>query len=162
MKTCLAKSFEGSGCMYLAITDLVSVSVDITNGSSAHVVQNALRTVWLRLCYDYATIASSFGYNTEREKYVKTYTNFHAEHIDLQIRSWVSQTFFLITSSMTGLEWCSSSLMAPKHLALFVVTPPYTNGSIQALVRRDSVFRSPQNTRKFAEIFEVNGRLVME
>lgn len=41
--TSLAKLYEGSGRMFFAVTGFVSISVDITNGTSGQEVEDALR-----------------------------------------------------------------------------------------------------------------------
>ncbi|KAF1359011.1 hypothetical protein EJ07DRAFT_166448 [Lizonia empirigonia] len=137
--TCLAKSYEGSDRMCFAITGFVSVSVDITNGTSGHDVEEALRKAWLRLRYNHPTIASRVDYNSAQEKYIKSYTALHPDHVDFQTESWLSQTFVSIVPNMTGLDWCNSDPIAPKIPTLFVITPPYTNGSLGL------VLRSPHN-----------------
>ena len=142
--TCLAKSYEGSGRMYFVITGFVSVSVDITNGSSGHDVEEALRKAWLKLRYKYPTIASRVDYDKEKTTYIKSYTAFDPNHIDFHTKSWLSETFVTITPNMTGLDWCNSDPLAPKFPTLFIVTPPYTNGK-QAVVRRDLILRSPHD-----------------
>lgn len=152
--TCLAKSYEGSGRMFFAITGFVSVSVDSTNGTSGHDVEEALRKAWLRLRYDHSTIASRVDYSSAQDKYIKSYTAFHPDHVDFQTESWLSQTFVSITPNMAGLDWCNSDPIAPKIPTLFVITPPYTNESKLATVKRDLVLRSPHDISESDETFE--------
>jgi hypothetical protein len=143
--TCLAKSYEGSGRMYFAITGFVSISVHIAHNASGHDVEEALRQAWLRLRYNYPTIASRVNYDSERGKYIKSYTTFDPKYVDFQTESWLSQTFLLIVPNMTGLDWCNSDPLAPKFPTLFVITPPYTNGGQQGFVHRDLVLRAPHD-----------------
>lgn len=137
--------------MYFAITGFVSISVDTTDGSTGYDVEEALRKAWLKLRYDCPTIASRIGYNTERSKYIKSYTSLDPDHLDFHTESWLSETFVPITPNMTGLDWCNLDPLAPKIPTLFVVTPPYTNGSKQPVVRRDVVLRSPHDISKSIE-----------
>lgn len=143
--TSLAKSYEGSGRIFFAITGFVSVSVDITNGSSGQDVEDALRKAWLRLRYDSPTIASRVDYDSKRSKYIKTYKAFNPDHLDFHTEQWLSETFIPITPNMHGLDWCNSDPLAPKVPTLFVITPPYTNGSKRAAVHLDLVLRSPHD-----------------
>lgn len=140
--TCLAKSCEGSGRMFFAITGFVSVSVDITNSSSEQDVEDALRKAWLRLRYDCPTIASRVDYDSEKSKYMKTYKAFDPDHLDFHTESWLSETFVPIKTNMHGLDWCNSDPMAPKLPSLFVIKPPYANESKRATVHLDLVLRS--------------------
>lgn len=146
--TCLAKSFEGSGRTYFAITGFVSVTVEITNGSAGQDVENALCKAWLKLRYDCPTIAARITYDTRKEKYVKSYEAFDSDHLEFHTESWLNQTFVPITPNMSGLDWCNSDPLAPTLPTLFVVTPPYTNGSGTPVVHRDLVLRSPHDISK--------------
>lgn len=50
---------------------------------------------------------------------------------------------------MYGLDWCNSDPLAPEVPTLFVITPPYGNGSEKATVRLDLVLRSPHDISEF-------------
>jgi hypothetical protein len=144
--TCLAKSYEGSKRMYFAITGFVSISVDTVNGSNGHEVEEALRKAWLKLRYDYPTLASRVSYSIERQRYIKSYTVFDPSNADSQTESWLGQTFVPITPGVSGLDWCNSDPLAPEIPTLFIITPPYASANEQAIVHRDLVFRSPHDT----------------
>ncbi|KAF3046023.1 hypothetical protein E8E12_010394 [Didymella heteroderae] len=124
----LAKSYEGSGRMFFAITGFVSISVDLTNGSIGQDVEDAL-----------------LDYDKERGKYFKTYNSFDPAHLDFHTESWLSDTFISITPNMHGLDWCNSDPLAPRVPTLFVITPPYSNDSRKGTVNLDLVFRSPHD-----------------
>ena len=158
--TCLAKSYEGSGRMYFAITGFVSISVDIMNGSSGQDVEDAVRKAWVRLRYDYPTIASRVDYNTEWGRHVKSYTAFHPDHVDFSTESWLSQTFISLSPNMGGLDWCNSDPVSPKHPSLFIITPPYTDGGKQAIVCRDLVLRTPHDISESAGTSKTDGSLL--
>jgi hypothetical protein len=143
--TCLARSYQGSGYMYFAITGFVSISVELRDGASEYDIEEALRRAWLRLRYDCPTIASRVDYSTKQERYIKSYKSFDPEHVDFQTESWLSQTFVPIVPNMTGLDWCNSDPLAPGIPTLFVITPPYINGGKQDVVHRDLVLRSPHD-----------------
>lgn len=134
--------------MFFAITGFVSISVDLTNGSTGQDVEDALRKAWLRLRYDYPTIAARVDYDKERGKYIKTYKSFDPNHLDFHTESWLSDTFMPITPNMQGLDWCNSDPLAPRVPTLFVITPPYNNGSKKATVYLDLVLRSPHDISK--------------
>lgn len=152
--TYLAKSYEGSGRVFFAITRFVSISVDNTNGSSGQDVEDALRKAWLRLRHDCPTIASEVEYDSERNKYIKTYKAFDPNHLDFHTESWLSKTFVPIIPNMTGLDWCNSDPPPPKSPTLFVITPPYTNGSKRATAHLDLVLRSPHDTSECSQVHE--------
>ncbi|KAJ4994437.1 hypothetical protein SVAN01_00266 [Stagonosporopsis vannaccii] len=137
--TCLAKSYEGSGRMFFAITGFLSVSVEITEGSAGHDVEEAL--------------PARIDYDSKREKYVKAYKSFDPDHLEFHTESWLNETFVPITPNMSGLDWCNSDPLAPKIPTLFVITPPYTNGSKRPVVHRDIVLRSPHDISKYCRIY---------
>ncbi|KAJ8113710.1 hypothetical protein OPT61_g4219 [Boeremia exigua] len=149
--TCLAKSFEVSGRMFFAITGFVSISVEITDSSTDKEVEEALRKAWLRLRYDCPTIGSHVDYNSEKGKYIKSYTAFDPEHLELHTKSWLSKTFVPLNPNMSGLDWCNSDPPAPKIPTLFIMTPPSTSGSERHVVYRDIVLRSPHDISKYCK-----------
>lgn len=146
--TCLAKSYEGSGRMFFAITGFVSISVEITECAAGHDIEGALRKAWLKLRYDCPTIASRVHYDTKRERYVKSYKAFDPDHLEFHTESWLNETFVPITPNMSGLRWCNSDPLAPKIPSLFIITPPYINDNKKPLVYRDIVLRSPHDISK--------------
>jgi hypothetical protein len=146
--TSLAKSYEGSGRMFFAITGFISISVDITDGSTRRDVEDALRKAWLKLRYDCPTIAARVDYDKERAKYFKTYKSFDPDHFDFHTESWLSDTFIPITPNMNGMDWCNSDPLAPRVPTLFVITPPYNSGDKKATVHLELVLRSPHDISK--------------
>ena len=144
---CLAKSYEGSGRMYFAITGFAHISVEIEDDSAAHIGQNledALRYAWLRLRYDHPTIASHTFYDEYQQKWKKRYTPFHPNDIESHTEEWLEQTFLPISPGWTGLEWCNADPIAPELPTLFVITSPNASED-DGMLRRDVVIRSPHD-----------------
>ncbi len=156
--TCLARSFEGSDRMFFAITGFISVSHEIKNGLSEYSIEEALRKAWLKLRYDYPTIASHVDYNKEKGKYIKSYTAFDPDHLNGHTQSWLSETFIPHEPKMSGLDWCNSDPPAPRVPTLFVIKPPHSSGSNKTTVQRDIVLRSPHDISMYSHIIK---RLMM-
>jgi len=147
--TYLAKSYEGSGRMFFAITGFVWLSVEVTKDSSpeetGRLVEKALRHAWLRLRYDHPTIASYVEYDAVQDKWIKTYDALHPDSSGDQPEQWLQATFVPVVSSNSGLEWCNSDPVAPKFPTLFIIAPTDVDGEEGSTLRRDLVIRSPHD-----------------
>ncbi|KAF2036060.1 hypothetical protein EK21DRAFT_96053 [Setomelanomma holmii] len=147
--TDMAKTYEGSGRIFFAITGFVSLSIDVTQDSSLEetgkMVEDALRQAWLRLRFEHPTIASYVEYNLGRGKWVRSYRAFLPDGFEAQIDEWLSATSISINPGTSGLQWCNLDPPAPKFPSLFIVTPP-SLGEDANTVRRDLVIRSPHDT----------------
>ncbi|OAL49919.1 hypothetical protein IQ07DRAFT_587605 [Pyrenochaeta sp. DS3sAY3a] len=147
--TLLAKSCEGSGRMFFAITGFVSVSVQTADSITEEVakrLEEALRSAWLRLRYDYPTIASQVKYDEHEKVWKKLYTPFYEDDVEVQTKEWLGKTFVPINPGVSGLDWCNSDPPAPKVPTLFVITPTDTKSLEDNVLRRDLVIRSPHDT----------------
>ena len=146
--TVMAKTYEGTGRMFFAITGFMSITVeapDIPMGEAGEKVEVALRDAWLRLRYDQPTIATRVDFDPFQEKWRKSYTPLNPEHAEKQHKEWLHQTFVSITPNITGLEWCNADPPAPKLPTLFVISPRSTGKDNERTVRRDLVIRSPHD-----------------
>ncbi|KAH7359901.1 hypothetical protein BKA66DRAFT_471841 [Pyrenochaeta sp. MPI-SDFR-AT-0127] len=146
--TCLAKSFEGCGRMYFAITGFASITVEVTESSheeTGRKVEEALREAWLRLRYDHPTIVSQVMYDHQQEKWTKSYVPFHPNTVEVQTEEWLRQTYITVDPGMSGIEWCNTDPPAPEVPTLFVIASSDTNISRENVIRRDLVLRSPHD-----------------
>ncbi|KAF2800717.1 hypothetical protein K505DRAFT_320252 [Melanomma pulvis-pyrius CBS 109.77] len=144
--TSLAKTYEGSGRMFFAITGHISLCIpvpeDKTIQDQERRVEDALRKAWIRLRYDHPTIGGWVEYDENQRKCVKVYETFLN---DEQQKSWLDNTFHFISTEVTGAEWCNSDPPTPKLPTLFVISPPTLARDENKIVQRDLIFRSPHD-----------------
>lgn len=135
--TSLAKAYAGSGRTYFAITGHVSLSViDKDPESELDLKQrviDSLRKGWIQLRYDCPTIASWVEYNPDARKCKKVYETFLDSDGDHGEDTWISDTFQVTLTDLSGEEWCNSDPPVPQLPTLFLFTPSHRkadNGSI--------------------------------
>lgn len=139
--TSLAKSFEGSGRKFFAITGFISLSVNVPQDSTRSIIEqrvtDALRKAWVSLRYHHPTIGAWVEYDQHRKKCRKVYESFLDDKDD-----WLANTFRTVSTGQTGLEWCNSDPPVPPLPTLFLLTPPPCVDQNERKVRRDIVLRS--------------------
>ncbi|KAB8277467.1 hypothetical protein BDV30DRAFT_251632 [Aspergillus minisclerotigenes] len=138
--TSLAKVYEGTGRTFFAMTGFISVSVPAEGGSSDHQTENraveALRKAWLRLRYDHPTIASRVEYDVHGKKCKKIYETFTKTSSQ---EDWLKTTFQILSTGVSGLEWCNSDPPVPPLPTLFLIKEP---SSVDGAFRADVVLRA--------------------
>ncbi|GFF37825.1 hypothetical protein IFM58399_05027 [Aspergillus lentulus] len=138
--TSLAKSYEGSGRNFFAITGFVSFSVKTDDGVSQEEtrrkVEDALRKAWVHLRFDHPTIASWVEWDSDRKRCKKIYES-PAGQDGLQL--WLETTFLTISNGVSGLEWCNSDPPVPKLPTLFLIWP---SPRVEGLLQGDLVLRA--------------------
>ncbi|KAF7591071.1 hypothetical protein BBP40_002033, partial [Aspergillus hancockii] len=122
--TSLAKTYEGSGRTFFAMTGHLSFSVPIEASvlvsETERRAEEALRKAWLRLRYDHPTLASWIEYKTDQKKCKKIYET----AVDTASQeAWVDATFRVNSTKQTGQEWCNSDPPVPKLPTLFLIKP---------------------------------------
>ncbi|KAE8156378.1 hypothetical protein BDV40DRAFT_309690 [Aspergillus tamarii] len=138
--TSLAKAYEGTGRTFFAMTGFISVFVPAESCSSDHQTENraedALRKAWLRLRYDHPTIASRVEYDVHGKQCKKIYETFTESSPQ---EDWLKTTFQIVSTSVSGLEWCNSDPPVPALPTLFLIKKP---SSADGAFRADVVLRA--------------------
>ena len=140
----LAKSFEGSGRMFFAITGHVSIHVDVPESDSWEQLDTrldeALRKAWLTLRFYQPTIASHVAQDAGMMEPVKVYRTIRR---DADQRVWLESSLVLVSTGQTGIEWANADPVAPNLPTLFIIKPHPVNSGHNQVIRRDLVLRSP-------------------
>jgi hypothetical protein len=140
----LAKSFEGSGRMFFAITGHLSLHVDIPESDSREQVDTrldeALRKAWLTLRFYQPTIASHVAQDAGMREPVKVYRTIQRE---ADRRVWLESSLVPVSTGQTGIEWANADPVAPNMPTLFIINPHLVNSRHNQVIRRDLVLRSP-------------------
>jgi hypothetical protein len=130
--TSLAKSYEGSGRNFFAITGFVSFSVKVDNSGSREEtrrkVEDALRKAWVHLRFDHPTIASWVEWDSDRKRCKKIYESPAGQD---GLQSWLETTFVTVSDAVSGLEWCNSDPPVPRLPTLFLIWPSSRVGLLQ-------------------------------
>jgi hypothetical protein len=138
--TSLAKSYQGSGRNFFAITGFVSFSVktygSVSQEKTARIVEDALQKAWVRLRFDHPTIASWVEWDSKRKCCKKIYESPAGQDA---LQSWLETTFVTVPNAISGLEWCNSDPPVPELPTLFLIwSSPCGDG----LLRGDLVLRA--------------------
>jgi hypothetical protein len=138
--TSLAKSYEGSGRNFFAITGFVSFSVKVDNSGSREEarrkVEDALRKAWVHLRFDHPTIASWVEWDSDRKRCKKIYESPAGQDA---LQSWLETTFVIVSDAVSGLEWCNSDPPVPRLPTLFLIWP---SPRVEGLLQGDLVLRA--------------------
>ncbi|OGM47946.1 hypothetical protein ABOM_002796 [Aspergillus bombycis] len=138
--TSLAKAYEGTGRTFFAMTGFISVCVPADGLSSSHPTENraeeALRKAWLRLRYDHPTIASRVEHDVHGKKCRKIYETFTEASPQ---EDWLKETFQVLSTGASGLDWCNSDPPVPELPTLFLIKQP---SSADGAFRADVVLRA--------------------
>ncbi|RDW61703.1 uncharacterized protein DSM5745_10375 [Aspergillus mulundensis] len=110
----LAKTYEGTGRCCFAITGYISFSVQGTDLA----VENALRKAWVRLRFENPTIASRVEYDGQRQKCRKVYEAFSSPEAQ---NTWLQDTFRVVRTKTSGLQWCNSDPAVPGLPTIFLI-----------------------------------------
>ncbi|KAL4968315.1 uncharacterized protein BDV14DRAFT_152700 [Aspergillus stella-maris] len=144
----LAKSHEGTGRVFFAMTGFVSFSVSVEPGSSLEQTkrraEDSLKSAWLRLRFDHPTIASKVMFDDDKGKYKKVYDTYSDK---ASWDKWVDETFRLVDlpEGKTGLDWCNADPPVPERPTLFLIrspTPPKSKLEDHGLFKADLVLRA--------------------
>ncbi|KAL4779664.1 hypothetical protein BJX76DRAFT_365097 [Aspergillus varians] len=112
--TSVAKTYEASGRCCFAITGYISVSVQ----GGEYEVENALRKAWLRLRYESPTIASRVEYSKQMQRCRKVYDMAATREAQT---AWLENTFRIVRTEMSGLQWCNSDPPVPELPTVFMI-----------------------------------------
>lgn len=143
--TSMAKTWEGTGHTYFAITACTGLSVPrSTNleGSDldAHVEQ-ALQYAWKKIRYDHPTLAAPVEFDAFTKRCRKVYHSL-AEN---EIEAWMDETFKLVDTGQTGEDFANSDPPVGRYATLYLITLPDHTNANEPHLRRDLVFRSPHD-----------------
>ncbi|KAL4876378.1 hypothetical protein BJY04DRAFT_223166 [Aspergillus karnatakaensis] len=137
--TSLAKAYSGTGRVFVAMTGFISFSVSIPTGATREEteerVEKALRLAWLRLRHDHPTIRARVTYDDAAGRYRKVYETLADP---AALKSWLDETFRVVSEGVTGIEWCNSDPPMPAFPTLFLVKTPSAGGDV---IRADLAFR---------------------
>ena len=137
--TSLAKSHEGTGRTFFAMTGFISFSVPLEKDVSRQItekrVEAALQKAWARLRYDHPTIGAKVEYDLNEKKYKKVCETFSDT---FSLKDWLDETFRVIPDAVSGLDWCNSDPPVPEFPTLFLIKSP----SDQDTSRADLVLRA--------------------
>jgi hypothetical protein len=136
----LAKTYEGTGRTYFAITAhlgfSVPLSVQVPTLRTEQRLEHALRKAWKKLRYDHPTLAAPVKYESSIKWCRKIY----------QIpedggEAWLQETFRLVTGQ-SGVDFANSDPTVGPYATLYLINPPLEpNHFAQNILRRDIVFR---------------------
>ncbi|KAH8433012.1 uncharacterized protein LDX57_010649 [Aspergillus melleus] len=140
--TTMARVYEGSGRVFFAMTGHLSLSVRVEKDSSRRETQDrvhsALRRAWLQLRYDHPTIASWTEFETVSQKCKKVYQEFSS---NLTKEVWLDYTLQVVSTGVTGQEWCNQDPPVPKMPTIFMVIPTVNPSQEDSFFRCDLVLR---------------------
>jgi hypothetical protein len=139
--TTLARRFQGTGRTFCATTAHVSLSIakisTPTETTELRLI-NALQTAWLRLRYDHPTIASWVEEKHDQKKCKKVYQAF-SDTEDDKYRTWLKDTFQVISTGQSGKQWCNSDPPVPRLPTIFIfkhaTTPQGDPGRVDIVLR---------------------------
>jgi hypothetical protein len=139
--TSLAKTWEGTGHTYFAITACAGLS--LPQGSTPSdfplAVENALRYAWKRLRYEHPTLAAPVEWDPSTKRCKKVYRVLsNKEEVD----SWMRETFKKIEPGQFGLEFANSDPPVGRYATLYLVIAPSVQSPEANEIRYDIVFRS--------------------
>lgn len=150
--TSLAGLFAGSGRVFFAMTGHVSLSIEDSHVDDGSVstslkerVIESFRKAWIRLRYDCPTIASWVEYDSDRQRYRKIYEAFPdiSSSPTKSQDAWVNETLHVISTHISGVEWCNSDPPVPKLPTVFLIMPSSSEVSgSDGKLRLDLVLRS--------------------
>ncbi|KAI9035133.1 uncharacterized protein KD926_004484 [Aspergillus affinis] len=140
--TTMARVYEGSGRVFFAMTGHISLSVPVQKDSSHREtldrVYGALRRAWLQLRYDHPTIASWTEFNSVSQKCKKVYQEFGS---DLTKDVWLDHTVQVVSTGVTGQEWCNQDPPVPKLPTIIMVIPSVKPSQENGFFHCDLVLR---------------------
>ncbi|KAL4808607.1 hypothetical protein BDV18DRAFT_167657 [Aspergillus unguis] len=143
--TSLAKKYAASGRCCSAVTGSVVLSTQATEQE----VEDALRKGWLRLRYESPTVASRVEYNEQWKKCRKIYEMCLSSESQA---AWIEDTFRVIRTKLSGLQWCNSDPPVPALPTVFV---------IKRLNRRSEAFTADLILRARPDIVDDQGVLML-
>lgn len=130
--TSLAKAYEGSGRTFFAMTGHISFSVAVQNGATQQKTEDVLRKAWIRLRYDNPTIASKVEYDLEQKICKKIYRTPSEKN---SLHAWLEDTFRIISTGLSGIDWCNSDPPVPDLPTLFLIKSPASDsGRVKASI----------------------------
>lgn len=135
--TSLAKTYEGMGRTYFAITAYIGISIplpiSVPTLQTEQRLETALRKAWKRLRYEYPTLAAPVEYDPSTRWCRKVYQ---------EGEEWLEETFRLV-NGQTGLDFANTDPSVAPLATLYLVNPPLEPGHFPSHeLRRDVVFRS--------------------
>jgi hypothetical protein len=142
--TSLAKTWEGTGHTYFAITACAGLSLPQGPPPSDLPlrVEKALRYGWKRLRYEHPTLAAPVEWDSSTKRCKKVYkTLSNKEDVD----SWMRETFKKIETGQSGLEFANSDPPVGRYATLYLVIPPSIQHPEANEIKYDIVFRSPHD-----------------
>ncbi|KAJ5097106.1 hypothetical protein N7456_007827 [Penicillium angulare] len=137
--TTLARSFEGTGRTFFAMTAHVSfvIAEPESMEAIAHRVIVSIRQAWLRIRYDHPTVASWVEYQEVKKKCRKVYEPCSTSERKQQ--AWLNETVRPVPTTQSGEEWCNSDPPVPKLPTLFLI---YNNNAVDTKKSFSLVLRS--------------------
>jgi hypothetical protein len=139
----LARLYEGSGRMFFGMTGHLSVAVDVEGTSTAEAEKryiSALQKAWLALRFSLPTIGARTVQDYETGEFTKTYKVWKG---DPDKEKWLRDTFVMISTGETGVEWANKDPPAPVFPTLFIINPGKSKYGHS--IQRDLVLRSPHD-----------------
>jgi len=139
--TSLAKTWEGTGHTYFAITACAGLSLPQGAPPSDLPlrVEKALRYGWKRLRSEHPTLAAPVEWDPSTKKCKKVYKALsNKEDVD----SWMRGTFNKIETGQYGLEFANSDPPVGRYATLYLVIPPPVQHPEANEIKYDIVFRS--------------------
>lgn len=141
----LYRQFAASGRHFFAIMGYVSIFVTVPSHQTLEeceiALENSLREAWKRLRFDHPTIASCVEVKGGRLRKIYEVPKPGG------LASWLHDTFHVVATHMTGLDWCNADPPVPTSPTLFVLktSESLADATAGKIVRRDLVFRSPHD-----------------
>ena len=136
--TSLYTRWRGSGRNFFHMTGHLSLKVPVQSFQDQQEIERGLdaaaRKAWMVLRYQHPTIASQVKLDSQTQKYVKAYP--------ISTEGWLDETFDIIETGQTGIEWANNDPPAPPLPTLNLIKPPSID---KHSVLRDIVFRSPHD-----------------
>lgn len=142
--TYLAKTWEGTGHTFFAITASAGVSIphpthSAVPGFEAR-VEKAFRSAWKKVLCEHPTLAAPVEYDPTTKKLKKVYCNLRGEE---GIEDWATETFQIVDEVQSGQAFANSDPTVHRYATLYVVTPISHEEQVeQKTMRRDIVLRS--------------------
>ncbi|KAJ5600796.1 hypothetical protein VI817_001773 [Penicillium citrinum] len=119
--TTLARRFVGTGRTFFAMTAHVSLYIPDESEIEESRAIEALQKAWTYLRHDHPTIASWVEYNHELKRCRKIYHQLPKDNLEQYKKSWLDETFQMVTDTQSGQDWCNSDPPVPKLPTLFIV-----------------------------------------
>jgi hypothetical protein len=146
----LDQQYAATGRHMFAIMGHVSVTMGVPPDESLDDCEprfeQALRDAWACLRFDHPTIASWVGYDGKQPR--KIYETIAPQRDGrVTLEAWLKETFCLVTTEQTSLDWCNSDPPVPRFSTMFVLktSEALEDAASKRIVRRDLVLRAPHN-----------------